>query len=131
MFEHDPKHRPDIQQCLKHPYLLSTDDQFKLVTYVGNELEIAKDDPSFVLQQLKVDPSLSQSSWIPKVDPDLMEYMWSFRDYTDQVAHLLRFIRNTLQHWNDRRFAPTVKEKLGQPKEYFLKIFPTLPVVVH
>ena len=132
MLEHNLKDRPSVQECLEHPYLLSTEDQFSLVTRVGNEPEIKKKDASsVVVQELNVDRLLPKPSWKSKIDTDVMAYISAHRSYTDDVADLLRFIRNTSEHWYDKPPPRAVKQKVGKPEEYFLKIFPTLPVVLH
>ena len=132
MLQHNLKDRPGIQECLEHPYLLSTEDQFSLVTRVGNEPEIKKKDASsVVVQELNVDRLLPKPSWKSKIDTDVMAYISAHRSYTDDVADLLRFIRNTSEHWYDKPPPSTVQRKVGKPEEYFLKIFPTLPVVLH
>ena len=132
MLQHNLKDRPSVEECLEHPYLLSTKDQFSLVTRVGNEPEIrAKDATSVVVQELNADGLLPKPSWKPKIDTDIMAHISAYRPYTDDVADLLRLIRNTSEHWNDKPPPPAVQQKVGKPEEYFLKIFPTLPVVLH
>ena len=132
MLQHNLKDRPSVQECLKHPYLLSTEDQFSLVTRVGNEPEIKKKDASsVVVQELNADRSLPKPSWKSKIDTDVMAYISARRSYTDDVADLLRFIRNTSEHWYDKPPPTAVQQKVGKHEEYFLKIFPTLPVVLH
>ena len=135
MLQHDPKDRPSAQQCLRHPYLLTMDEQFNLVTRVGNEMEIKTNDvTSVVVKELNADPSLPKPSWEPKIDPEVLRYANShrrYRPYSDSMADLLRFIRNTAEHWHDKTPPSTVQAKVGKPKEYFLKLFPTLPVVLH
>ena len=135
MLQHDPKNRPSVQQCLQHPYLLTTDEQFNFVKRVGNEREIKTNDvTSVVVKELNADPSLPKPSWKPKIDPEVLKYATNCRrrrPYSDSMADLLRFIRNTAEHWHDKIPPLIVQAKVGKPKEYFLKLFPTLPVVLH
>ena len=135
MLQHDPKNRPRVHHCLQHPYLLTRDEQFNLVTRVGNEREIKTNDiTSVVVKELNADPLLPKPSWKPKIDPEVLRYASSHRrhrPYSDSMADLLRFIRNTAEHWHDKTPPSIVEAKVGKPKEYFLKLFPTLPVVVH
>ena len=135
MLQHDPKNRPSVQQCLQHPYLLTTDEQFNLVTRVGNEKEIKTNDvTSVVVKELNADPLLPKPSWKPLIDPEVLKYATNCRrgrPYSDSMADLLRFIRNTAEHWYDKTPPTIVQAKVGKPKEYFLKLFPTLPVVLH
>ena len=103
---------------------------FNLVLHVGNEMEFKTNDiTSVVVKKLNADPSFPKPSWKPKIDPEVLRYAIcnrQHRPYCDSMADLLRLIRNTAQHWNDR-----CEVKVGKPKEYFLKLFPTLPVVLH
>ena len=133
MLQHDPKDRPGVQQCLKHPYLQTDDERFYFVTRVGNEPEIKMNDvTSLVVRQLNGHPSLLQASWKTKIDPEVMLYLSGHRAYSDDTADLLRLIRNTAEHWHDTPAPPTtVQLKVGKPRDYFLMLFPALPVVLH
>ena len=98
MLQHRPEDRPSVQECLKHPYLLSKEEQFVFVTRVGNKPKIkTKDANSVVVKKLNADPSLTTPSWKSLIDVEVMNYVSSYRrarPYTDDVADLLRFIRN-------------------------------------
>ena len=135
MLRHNLKARPSVEQCLQHPYLMSTDEKFHFVTRVGNEREIKTNDVSSdVVKQLNADPSLPKPSWKTKIDAEVMSYVSSHRrsrPYSDDVADLVRLIRNTAEHWRDKTPPTTVLAKVGTPKEYFLNLFPTLPVLLH
>ena len=87
-----------------------------------------------MVKQLNANPSLSKPSWKTKIDAEVMRYVSSHRrsrPYSDDVADLVRLIRNTAEHWGDKTLPTTVQVKVGTPKEYFLNLFPTLPVVLH
>ena len=135
MLQHDLRARPSVEECLKHPYLMCKDEKFHFVTRVGNEREIKTNDVSSdVVKQLNADPSLPKPSWKTKIDAEVMSYVSSHRrsrPYSDDVADLVRLIRNTAEHWRDKTPPTTVQAKVGTPKEYFLNLFPTLPVVLH
>lgn len=132
MLQHIPEDRPVAQECLKHPYLLSTDDQFDHVKEVGNQVEIKTNDLTYpVVQQLNADPSLPKPSWESVIDADVKRHLFRYRSYRNNMTDLLRCIRNTSEHWYDTKPPAAVELKVGNPKEYFLKLFPTLPVVLH
>ena len=60
-----------------------------------------------------------------------MLYLSGHRAYSDDTADLLRLIRNTAEHWHDKSPPTTVQLKVVKPRDYFLMLFPTLPVVLH
>ena len=132
MLRHNLRARPSVEECLQHPYLMSTGEKFYFVTRVGNEREIKTNDVSSdVVKLLNADPSLPKASWKTKIDAEVMSYISSHRSYSDDVADLVRLIRNTAEHWGDKTPPTTVQVKVGTPKEYFLNLFPTLPVLLH
>ena len=133
MVQHKPEDRPYADEALKHPYLLPPDQQFELLKCVGNEPEI-KDTiiSSDVAMKINADPLLPKSGWISSIDSNLVQHVCRPHPYPDQWAQCLRFIRNTSVHWNDNGGPPAaVQSAVGDPREYFLKLFPTLPAVVH
>ena len=135
MLQYDLRARPSVEECLQHPYLMSTGEKFHFVTRVGNEREIKTNDVSSdVVKKLNADPSLSKPCWKTKIDAEVMRYVSSHRrsrPYSDDVTDLVRLIRNTAEHWRDKTPPTTVQAKVGTPKEYFLNLFPTLLVVLH
>ena len=137
MLKHDPKDRPMAKKALKHPYLLSIKEQFELLCKVGNQAEIKKGDKtSDVVKKLNSD----HRDWRTLMRPDVLNYLCtdfasgkSIR-YGPSWTDCLRLIRNVNQHWNDRPRPlpqPEAFYVVGDPQEYFLQIFPELPVVVH
>ena len=134
MLQHDPKDRPGVQECLKHPYLLNTDQQFSLVRHVCNEGEIKKRmTNTAIVKQLNADPVLSKLEWKSVVDANLVVHISRLQSlaYTDDVVDLFRFIHNISEYWHDETPPTALLETVGKPKQYFLKLFPTLPVVLH
>ena len=82
--------------------------------------------------KINADPLLPKSGWISSIDSNLVQRVCRPHPYPDQWAQCLRFIRNTSIHWNDNGGPPAaVQSAVGDPREYFLKLFPTLPAVVH
>jgi hypothetical protein len=131
MLQHDPAERPDVHQCLKHPYLRKAEENLNLVVSVGNEKEIkTRDATSIVVQELNKLPVFI--NWISMIEACVMNYMTAHRcPYTNDVAALLRFIRNMIVHWHDKTPPANVQNTVVTPQEYFEKKFPTLPVEVH
>ena len=139
MLKHDPKDRPTAKEALKHPYLLSMEKKFELLCKMGNQLEIKTGDNSLdVIKELNSDPK----DWKTLIRPDVLNYLCSdFVNNKSKTFHYdsswtecLRLIRNVNQHWNDRLRPlpqPEAFYVVGDPQEYFLNIFPDLPVVVH
>ena len=140
MLHHDPNQRPTVEQCLKHPYLVSRERNLELLIAVGNVMEISKkDDNSIVVKELNNAVSLTIPPWRERIDSHFRPARYSESidshirpaRYSNGVTDLLRFIRNTAVHWNDRRIPASVKQRVGKPHVYFLKVFPTLPMIVH
>ncbi len=133
MLQHDPGQRPNVHECLKHPYLRTAEENFNFVTRVGNEKEIKTKDPtSIVVQELNKEPVLT--NWLAIIDPCVMVHMTAARrgaSYTNNAADLLRFIRNMAAHWGDKAPSANVQTTIVRPQEYFERKFPTLSVELH
>ena len=135
MLSHDPKDRPLAEEALKHPYLQSKKRQFEMLCKVGNEEEIKKGDvKSDVVRMLNCDPK----DWISLVRRDILNYLSTDPlngetiHYKQSWTDCLRLIRNAKVHWNHHpRPRPELFYVVGDPQEYFLNLFPNLPVVVH
>ena len=139
MLNHDPNDRPTAEEALKHPYLQPMEKQFELLCKMGNQPEIkTEDNNSRVVRTLNSDPK----DWKSLMEPNVLNYLCAdvvtgkskTFHYRSSWTECLRLIRNVNQHWHDRpRPLPQPKAYyiVGDPKEYFLKIFPNLSVVVH
>ena len=116
----------------------------KFLEAMGNESEIKKRDPNCAVSKAldNSDPSTPRSSllpndWIAVIDPDDFNTFCAggrrpSKYDGSRYTHCLRFMRNIRQHWNDRPHPPL--KAMGNATsldEYFLQIFPTLPLVVH
>jgi serine/threonine-protein kinase/endoribonuclease IRE1 len=132
MLQNDPAERPNVHQCLKHPYLRTAEENFNLVVSAGNEKEIkTRDATSIVVQELNKLPVFT--NWLSMIEACVFKFMIAHkcRRYTNNVADLLRFIRNMAVHWHDKTSPANVQNTVVTPQEYFEKKFPTLPVEVH
>jgi serine/threonine-protein kinase/endoribonuclease IRE1 len=134
MLSHDPKDRPSADEALKHPYLQSKKDQFEMLCNVGNEEEIkTRDVRSDVVRMLNSD----HKDWRSPMNASILKYLCTdpLRGeirYRSSWTDCLRLIRNVKVHWNHRpRPRPETFYVVGDPQEYFLNLFPNLPVVVH
>ena len=139
MLSNDPKDRPSATEALKHPYLQSPPQQFKMLCEMGNQPEIkAGDTNSTVVQDLNNDPT----DWQTQMRPGVLNYLCiDFTNkkpkgfsYKSSWTECLRLPRNVNQHWHDRPRPlpqPEAFYVVGDPQEYFLTRFPNLPVVVH
>jgi serine/threonine-protein kinase/endoribonuclease IRE1 len=137
MLSYEPKDRPSAQEALKHPYLQSKEEQFEMLCKVGNQQEIKKGDAkSDVVRQLNSDPK----DWRSLMNADVLKYLSTDPlkgekfHYKPLWTDCLRLIRNIKEHWQDRprpRPQPEAFYLVGDPQEYFLNVFPNLPVVVH
>ena len=132
MLGHKPEDRPYAHEALQHPYLLPPDKQFELLKCVGNEQEIKNTKTSSdVAKKINADPLLPNSGWISCIDINVLRHVCGSHLYPNQWAQSLRFIRNTSVHWNDTVKPAAVQNVVGEPQDYFLKLFPTLPAAVH
>lgn len=139
LLSHDAMQRPLAEDALKHPYLQTAERRFEMLCKVGNQQEIRTgDNSSSVVLQLNSD----STDWKTLMRPDVLKYLCTdFMDGKPKLFHYkstwtdcLRFMRNVNQHWYHRPRPMPQPEAyfiVGDPKVYFLRIFPTLPVQVH
>ncbi len=135
MLSHDLKDRPSAEEALKHPYLQPAKQQFEMLCKMGNQPEIKTGDiRSDVVRKLNSD----HKDWRNQIASDVLTYLCTnsskgkaFR-YNSSWTDCLRLIRNVKEHWHDRpRPRPKAFYLVGVPQEYFLNLFPNLPVEVH
>ncbi len=132
---HDPKDRPSAEEALKHPYLQSPEERFEMLCKMGNEAEIMTGDVrSDVVKELNSD----LNDWRNLIAPDVLTYFSSDSlngmtiRYNSSWTDCLRLIQNVKQHWHHRpRPRSEVFYDVNDPQEYFLNLFPNLPVEVH
>jgi serine/threonine-protein kinase/endoribonuclease IRE1 len=135
MLSHNPTDRPLAEEALKHPYLQPAKQQFEMLWKMGNQPEIKTGDvKSDVVRMLNSDPK----DWRSLMNGDVLKYLSTdpLKGYTfcyrPSWTDCLRFIRNVKEHWQDRpRPRPELFYSVGDPQEYFLNLFPNLPVEVH
>ena len=137
MLSHDPKDRPSAKEALNHPYLQPKVKQFELVCRVGNQIEIKVGDvTSDVVRKLNSNPK----HWKSSMSLDVLQYLSislsgkRVMKYGSSWTECSRLIRNVSQNWYDF-YRPLPQPEafyiVGSPQEYFLNLFPNLPVEVH
>ncbi|XP_046862669.1 uncharacterized protein LOC124456227 [Xenia sp. Carnegie-2017] len=124
-----PEDRPYSNEALKHPFLMSDNEKFEMLSKVGNLRQIKTNDlQSSVVQKLNSESVDLES----QMGSDVYEYFVNGRPYKSSWTECLRLIRNIDQHWNDRPLPqPELFYNIGDYKAYFLQTFPNLPVRVH
>jgi serine/threonine-protein kinase/endoribonuclease IRE1 len=134
MLSHIPEERPAAKEARKHPYLQPTHEKFELLCTMGNIHEIKSGDCTCnVTRQINSDPK----DWRLFIDAAVYQYLCTDpkkltpNRYSSKWTDCLRLIRNANLHWKDPKSIPRPKSIEGEPQDYFLKIFPTLPVTVH
>ena len=139
MLSHDPNDRPSAKEALKHPYLQPPKQQFEMLCKIGNQQEVkAGDNTSDVVRQLNNDPK----DWRKDLTEDVLNYLRTdylngkpkLFHYNSSWTECLRLIRNVNQHCCDRpRPLPQPEPfyHVGNPQDFFLNLFPNLPVLVH
>ncbi len=138
--------RPYVEQALKHPYFLSAEEQIKFLEAVGNGPEIKntkRHHNCAVSQNLDKYPSKPDSllplDWIAVIHPDDFKTFCSssggrkpFNYDGGKYTQCLRLIRNVRQHWVDTPRSPLKgMGKATSLDDYFLQLFPKLPLVLH
>ena len=140
MLSRDLDKRPYVEQALFHPYFLTCEEQIEFIEAVGNEPEIKnfKNRSSVVGTELNTKAlELLPKDWKVCINPDDLDTFceggrgaarYDGSLYTD----CLRLIRNVRQHWSDKPRPPLKAMGTKKPiEEYFLQLFPHLPLVVH
>ncbi|XP_046857836.1 uncharacterized protein LOC124451255 [Xenia sp. Carnegie-2017] len=124
-----PEDRPYSNEALKHPFLMSDNEKFEMLSKVGNLRQIKTNDlQSSVVQKLNSESVDLEG----QLGSDVYEYFVNGRPYKSSWTECLRLIRNIDQHWNDPPLPqPELFYNIGDYKAYFLQTFPNLPVRVH
>ena len=64
--------RPFADEALTHPYLKSLKDQFALLVAVGNQPEVLKTNPCYVVDQLNLYSNDYPNGWQQKIHPQVI-----------------------------------------------------------
>ncbi|XP_046846008.1 uncharacterized protein LOC124439800 [Xenia sp. Carnegie-2017] len=131
MLQLKPEHRPSAKEALKHPYLLSDEEKFDLLCEVGNQPEIKIQHLDHLLCSDVYEGIIGLENWMNRLIPEFDDH-FNKKFYDSTWLGCLRFIQNVDQHWHDEhhtKLSPYIKE--GNYKEYFVRVLPELPLLVH
>ena len=135
--------RPYVEEALKHPYFLSPKDQMRFLEAVGNHPHSHPDRYTDLKLYLdNTNPSTSRSELLPSnwkvlIDSDDLDTLCEGGDTTpadydgSRYTRCLRLIRNVLHHPHGKFPRLLCKGEAKSIEEYFLQLFPCLPLVVH
>ena len=127
----DPSKRPPAVYHQKHPFLWSEDKKIEFLSAAGDQPEAehpskhVNSDIERRLQGTDIGQRVARVSWDQDIEElyNEMTKAWRHKKYrTDKVIDLLRFIRNTYSHKQDK--SPEAREYLD--KNMFLRDFPSL-----
>eukprot|EP01132_Coremiostelium_polycephalum_P010882 gene10882-13331_t len=136
MIQHDPEKRPDIQECLGHPFFWSPHKVISFLVSSSDYLEFEK--PTSPLN-IEMDSHIEEvvgvsGDWWSKFDQVLIDNIGRYRKYNGKsIRDLLRVIRNKFNHYRDL----SVEEQncLGPLSEgflgYFTTKFPKLVIITY
>ncbi|NXX97580.1 RN5A ribonuclease, partial [Centropus bengalensis] len=117
-----------LEGLRKHPYFWSKQTKFQFLKTVWNKIKdfYFQEERSAVFQAPNPYPS-----WTKEVDRyilKIMQYPPRRKPYIydNDIANLLRFIRNMDEHLDIR-----ITKRIGDHSEYFLKLFPELTIYVY
>ena len=137
MLSHDPDDRPSAEEALKHPYLQTAEEKFEMLCKVGNEDEIRTGNVhSDAVRQLNSD----STDWKTMIREDVLQFLCTdfssgrTSNYGSSWTECLKLIGNVNQHWKDKPRPlpqPEAFYEVIDPQQFFLKVFPNLPVAVH
>ncbi|KAI4808201.1 hypothetical protein KUCAC02_000266 [Chaenocephalus aceratus] len=101
MIDAEPKNRPKVEECLKHPFFRDTDWKIEYLRKIGNREELKNcrnADQEFISSLEKCAGSFKQ--WKDKFPPELLQKMdGKKKSYPENTLGLLRCIRNLQEHY--------------------------------
>ncbi|XP_053929683.1 2-5A-dependent ribonuclease [Cuculus canorus] len=122
-----------LEGLSKHPYFWSKKTRFQFLKIIWNKIKDfpSPEDRDAVFQAPNATKSFPYPSWTEQVDKAVLSIMQNPRrgkpfKYRNNVANLLRFIRNMDEHPDVR-----ITNKIGDYALYFLKLFPALTIYVY
>jgi len=125
MISHDPEKRPDITECIKHPFFWNTHKKLSFLVAASDYLEFEK--PTSPLN-LEIDSHIDEitgvqdGDWWAKIDQVLIDNIGRYRKYNGKsIRDLLRVIRNKFNHYRD--LSTDEQNCLGALPDGFLHYF--------
>ena len=133
--------RPYVEEALKHPYFISPKDQMRFLEAVGNHPDLYQYNDLLIhldnRNPSKPRSKLLANNWKVLIDSDDLDTLCEGGDTTpadydgSRYTRCLRLIRNVLQHPYGKFHRLLRKGEAKSFEEYFLQLFPCLPLVVH
>ena len=114
----------NANEALKHPYLQSYEKNFDMLCDVANEPGIEIPYLGHPLNSDVHEQLNGLSNWMDRIEPKVFSN-FNKSQYDSTWLGCLKFLQNVHQNWHDK----PIKE--GNYKEYFLRVFPELPLLVH
>ncbi|KAJ4948724.1 hypothetical protein JOQ06_020249 [Pogonophryne albipinna] len=103
MIDAEPKNRPKVEECLRHPFFWTPDRRIEYLRKMGNRKEAencrnADQELISLLEKCAGDGSFKQ--WKDKFPPELLQKMDGKKKcYPENTLGLLRCIRNLQEHY--------------------------------
>ncbi|XP_075968400.1 serine/threonine-protein kinase/endoribonuclease IRE2-like isoform X2 [Anarhichas minor] len=103
MINKEPKDRPQVEDCLRHPFFWTPERKVEYLRNIGNEKEVencrnADQELISSLEKLAGGESLKQ--WKEKFPPEVVQNVEDKKKpYPENVVGLLRFIRILREHY--------------------------------
>ncbi|XP_046844517.1 uncharacterized protein LOC124438427 isoform X2 [Xenia sp. Carnegie-2017] len=129
MLQLKPELRPSANEALKHPYLLSNNDKFDLLCDVRSQLDTEIPNLNHPLYEDVRELVNGLENWKDRVDFKTSNNLRK-EDYESTWLGCLKFLQNFHQHWQDES-CPHLSQMEGNYKEYFIQVFPELPLLVN
>ncbi|XP_056298256.1 uncharacterized protein LOC130211504 [Pseudoliparis swirei] len=102
MIDKEPKNRPQVEECLSHPFFWMPKKRVQYLVRIGNKDEAKKSrtaDQELLCSLDKWAPEGSFKQWKTKFSSELVKKMdGNNKAYPDNTLGLLRFIRNLDDH---------------------------------
>ncbi|KAN0023091.1 hypothetical protein ACTFIU_009174 [Dictyostelium citrinum] len=136
MIQFEPEKRPDIGECINHPFFWEVHKKLSFLVAASDYLEFEK--PTSPLN-LEIDSHIDlvtdrSGDWWLKIDQVLIDNIGRYRKYNGKsIRDLLRVIRNKFNHYRD--LSPEEQTCLGILPDgffnYFDSKFPQLFIVTY
>nr|XP_020645396.1 2-5A-dependent ribonuclease [Pogona vitticeps] len=135
-----------LDRLIYHPYFWDKKTRYRVLRDVGNESDIKTRNTKYHKNTSEILEALNHEGdpfkgWHDQIEKMVWESMGPFRDkvnkkpeknkqrYEDCVTGLLKLIRDMGEHFDEK--DEELKNKIGNPADYFLTHFPNLTLYVY